>query len=38
MNPELNMVVAVASYFKSTVFDWVDFIEKFLINHFSVLG
>lgn len=31
VNPGLNMVVAVASYFKPTVFDRVDFIEEVLI-------
>ena len=31
VNPNLNMVVSVTSYFKPTVFDRVDFIEKVLI-------
>ena len=31
VNPEMNTVVAVSSYFKPTVFDRVDFIEDFLI-------
>ena len=31
VNPEKNMVVAVASYFKPTVFDRVDFIEEVLL-------
>ena len=31
MNPELNIVVTVSSYFKPTVFDRVDFIEEVLI-------
>lgn len=31
VNPEKNTVVAVASYFKPTIFDRVDFIEKFIL-------
>jgi len=31
VNPEKNTVVAVASYFKPTVFDRVDFIEDVLL-------
>jgi len=30
INPEKNIVVAVASYFKPTVFDRVDFIHKYI--------
>jgi len=30
VNPEKNAVVAVASYFKPTVFDRVDFIQKYI--------
>lgn len=30
VNPEKNIVVAVASYFKPTVFDRVDFIQKYI--------
>ena len=30
VNPELNAVIAVASYFKPTVFDRVDFIRKYI--------
>lgn len=32
INPKENLVVSVASYFKPTVFDRVDFIEDYLIN------
>ena len=28
VNPEKNLVVAVASYFKPTIFDRVDFIQR----------
>lgn len=31
VNPEMNTVAAVASYFKPTVFDRVDFIEEVLL-------
>ena len=31
VNPEKNTVVAVASYFKPTIFDRVDFIEKYIL-------
>ena len=31
INPEKNTIVAVASYFKPTVFDRVDFIEDTLL-------
>ena len=30
INPEKNIVVAVASYFKPTVFDRVDFIREYI--------
>jgi len=30
INPEKNIVIAVASYFKPTVFDRVDFIQKYI--------
>ena len=30
INPEERLVVAVASYFKPTIFDSVDFIQKFI--------
>jgi CubicO group peptidase (beta-lactamase class C family) len=30
VNPEKNIVVAVASYFKPTVFDRVDFIREYM--------
>ena len=30
VNPEKNIVVAVASYFKPTVFDRVDFIREYV--------
>lgn len=30
VNPEKNTVIAVASYFKPTVFDRVDFIQKYI--------
>ncbi|MBR3251506.1 MAG: serine hydrolase, partial [Erysipelotrichaceae bacterium] len=30
VNPEKNIVIAVASYFKPTVFDRVDFIQKYI--------
>ena len=30
INPEKRLVVAVASYFKPTVFDRVDFIQKYI--------
>ena len=32
VNPELKTVVAVSSYFKPTIFDRVDFIEKHILN------
>lgn len=31
VNPEKNTVVAVAAYFKPTIFDRVDFIEKYIL-------
>jgi hypothetical protein len=31
VNPATNIVVAVSSYFKPTVFDRVDFIEEVLL-------
>ena len=31
INPEKNTVVAVTSYFKPTIFDRVDFIEKYIL-------
>ena len=34
VNPEMNAVVAVSSFFKPTVFDRVDFIEDFLLPNF----
>jgi len=30
INPEKNIVVAVASYFKPTVIDRVDFIQNYI--------
>ena len=30
INPEKNIVVSVASYFKPTVFDRVDFIQEYI--------
>jgi len=30
INPENNIVIAVASYFKPTIFDRVDFIQKYI--------
>ena len=30
VNPEKNVVVAVAAYFKPTVFDRVDFIREYM--------
>lgn len=30
INPEKRLVVAVASYFKPTIFDRVDFIQKYI--------
>ena len=30
INPEKDLVVAVASYFKPTVFDRIDFIQKYI--------
>ena len=35
INPEKNIVVAVASYFKPTVFDRVDFIREFIETYIS---
>ena len=35
VNPEMNAVVAVSSYFKPTIFDRVDFIEDALLPNFS---
>ena len=32
INPEQNVVVAVASYFKPTIFDRVDFIEEHILR------
>ena len=34
MNPEKELVVAVSSFFKPTVFDRVDFIEAVLLPCF----
>ena len=34
VNPGLNTVVAVSSYFKPTIFDRVDFIEEYVLNSF----
>ena len=34
VNPEENIVVAVSSYFKPTVFDRVDFIEDVILPYF----
>ncbi|MDO5139591.1 MAG: hypothetical protein Q4D71_14170 [Oscillospiraceae bacterium] len=34
VNPEENIVVAVSSFFKPTVFDRVDFIEDILLPRF----
>ena len=30
INPEKNIVVSVASYFKPTVFDRIDFIQQYI--------
>ena len=38
VNPEEDMVVAVSSYFKPTVFDRVDFIEDILLPCFKGSG
>ena len=35
VNPEKNIVVAVASYFKPTVFDRIDFIEDIFLPALS---
>ena len=35
VNPEKEIVVAVSSYFKPTVFDRVDFIEDILLPCFG---
>ena len=32
VNPEMNTVVAVSSYFKPTIFDRVDFIEEYIVS------
>lgn len=32
INPQENIVVAVASYFKPTIFDRVDFIQEIIAN------
>lgn len=32
VNPDKNVVVSVASYFKPTIFDRVDFIEEFVLK------
>ena len=34
VNPEKDIVAAVSSYFKPTVFDRVDFIEDILLPYF----
>lgn len=31
INPEKNVVIAVSSYFKPTVFDRIDFIEETIL-------
>ena len=33
INSEKNIVVAVASYFKPTVFDRIDFIREYIETH-----
>ena len=30
VNPEKNVVISVASYFKPTIFDRIDFIQKYI--------
>jgi CubicO group peptidase (beta-lactamase class C family) len=30
INPDKNIVIAVASYFKPTIFDRVDFIQEYI--------
>ena len=35
VNPEKNTVISVASYFKPTVFDRVDFIQKYIEPHIA---
>ena len=30
INPQKNMVIAVSSYFKPTIFDRVDFIQEYI--------
>ncbi len=30
VHPEKNLVIAVASYFKPTVFDRIDFIQEYI--------
>ena len=37
IDPENNIVVSVASYFKPTVFDRVDFIQEYIIPFVSKL-
>jgi CubicO group peptidase (beta-lactamase class C family) len=32
VNPDKNVVVSVASYFKPTIFDRVDFIEEYVLK------
>lgn len=34
VNPDKNVVVSVASYFKPTIFDRVDFIEEYVLKSF----
>ena len=35
VNPEKNIVIAISSFFKPTVFDRVDFIEEILLPCFG---
>ena len=38
VNPEQNAVIAVASYFKPTIFDRIDFIEKYILSSLPELN
>ena len=37
INPEKNIVIAVASYFKPTIFDRVDFIQEYIVPFINEL-
>ena len=36
VHPEKNIVIAVASYFKPTIFDRVDFIQKYIKSFVAI--